>query len=195
MAEPLTRLRHRAHHAPILVPLILVLAAGAGVFWLGTWARTTVVIVLRHAEAATDPSGDPDLTPAGEAHVSGLGQYLEGVLAGAKVDYLYAGDTRRAQQTAAPIANQFQLPINLLAPSDWDGLASRIKREHRGKTIVVVGYASTIPGVVSRLSATNVAMNDSDYSSLYVIVIPSPGSTRLFQLHYGPEARPGAAAR
>jgi len=186
MAEPLTRPRRRPHAAPLLVPLLFVLAAGAGIFWIGTWARTTVVVLVRHAEAATDPSGDPDLSPAGEARVRGLGEYLAGVLAAGKVDYLYAGDTRRAEQTAAPIANQFQLPINLLAPSDWDGLASRIKREHRGKTVVVVGYSSTIPGVVSRLSATNVAMAGDEYDSIYVVVIPSPGSARMFRLHYGP---------
>jgi 2,3-bisphosphoglycerate-dependent phosphoglycerate mutase len=193
MAEPLTRLRRRPHLAPLMVPLLFVLFAGAGIFWIGTWARTTVVILVRHAEAATDPSGDPDLSPAGEARVRGLGGYIAGILAGGKVDYLYAGDTKRAEETAAPIANEFQLPVNLLAPSDWDGLASRIKREHRGKTVVVVGYSSTIPGVLSRLSATNVAMASDEYDSLYVVVIPSPGSTRLFKLHYGAGTPAGTA--
>ncbi|MFO1393463.1 MAG: phosphoglycerate mutase family protein [Steroidobacteraceae bacterium] len=188
MAESPTRPRRRPHAAPLLVPLIFVLAAGAGIFWLGTYASTTVVIVLRHAEATQDPQGDPELSPAGEARVSGLGEYVAGVLAGGKVDYLYAGDARRAQETAAPIANQFGLPINLLAPSDWDGFASRLKREHRGKTIVVVGYATTIPGVVSRLAGTNVALTDGDYDSIFVVVLPSPGSAKLFRLHYGPVA-------
>jgi len=187
MAEPLTpRPRRRPHAAPIIVPLLFVLFAGAGIIWIGTWARTTVVILVPHAEASTVPLEDPDLSPAGEARVRGLGEYIAGVLAGGKVDYLYSGDTRRAEQTAAPIANEFHLPINLLAASDWDGLASRIKDEHRGKTIVVVGYSSTIPGVLSRLSATNVAMASDDYDSIYLVVMPSPGSVRLFRLHYGP---------
>jgi len=177
-----------------MVPLLFVLSAGAGVFWISTWARTTVVVMLRHAEAATDASGDPDLTPAGEARVRGLGQYVASVLASGKVDYLYAGDTRRAEQTAAPIANQFQLPVNLLAPSDWDGLATRIKREHRGKTVVVVGYSSTIPGVLSRLSATSVGMADDEYDSIYVVVMPSLGSAQLFRLRYGPRTPASAGS-
>jgi phosphohistidine phosphatase SixA len=185
MADPPTRLRRRPHLAPLMVPLLLVLAAGAGIFWMGTWARTTVVILMRHAEAVAGPSGDPDLSPAGEARARGLGHYLAGVLAGGKVDYLYAADTRRALQTAAPIANQFELPINLLAGSDWDGLASHIKREHRGRTVVVVGYASTIPGVLNRLGASKTAMADDEYDSIYVVVMPSPGSTRVFKLKYG----------
>jgi 2,3-bisphosphoglycerate-dependent phosphoglycerate mutase len=177
-----------------MVPLLFVLFAGVGIFWISTWARTTVVVLVRHAEAATDPSGDPDLSPAGEARVRELGEYVAGILAGGKVDYLYSGDTRRAEQTAAPIANEFRLPINLLAASDWDGLASRIKREHRGKTVVVVGYSSTIPGVLSRLSATSVAMAADEYDSIYLVVMPSPGSARLFKLRYGPAARAAAAA-
>jgi phosphohistidine phosphatase SixA len=182
----LTRLGRRPHLAPLLVPLLIVLAAGAGIFWIGTWAQTTVVILVRHAETEPVTSGDPDLSKAGEARVRGLGEFLSAVLAGAKVDYLYAADTRRAQQTAAPIANQFKLPVNLLSSSDWAGLASRIKREHRGKTVAVVGYASTIPGVLSELSAASVALAEEEYDSIFLIVIPSPGPTRVFRLSYGP---------
>ena len=184
--HPLTRPRRRPHLAPLLVPLLAVLAAGAGIFWLGTRAQTTVVILVRHAETDPVTSGDPDLSKAGEARVRGLGDYLASVLSGAKVDYLYAADTRRAQQTAAPIANQFKLPVNLLASSDWAGLASRIKRDHRGKTVAVVGYASTIPAVLSELSATSVALAENEYDSIFLVVIPSPGPTRVFKLSYGP---------
>jgi phosphohistidine phosphatase SixA len=194
MADPLTRLRRRPLMAPLLIPLLIVLAAGAGIFWLGTWARTTVVILLRHAEAAPGNTGDPDLSPAGENRVSGLGAYLADVLPGGKVDYLYSADTRRAQQTAAPIANHFKLPINLLASSDWAGIATRIKREHRGKTVVVVGYASTLPGVISQLSATSVAIGEQEYDSIFVVVMPSPGETRVLRLRYGagPDPKSGA---
>ena len=182
---PQTRTRRRPHLAPIMVPLLIALAAGGGIWWLGTWARTTVVILVRHAEAQSAPSGDPDLSKAGEARVRGLGEYLARVLAGDKVDYLYAADARRAQQTAAPIANEFKLPVNLLASSDWAGFASRIKREHRGKVVVVVGYASTIPVVLGELSASSVAIAEDDYDSIFLVVLPSPGPTRTFRLQYG----------
>lgn len=196
MSDPIVRVRRRPHPAPILIPLLAILAAVAGVFWLGTWARTTVVIVVRHAEAGNAPAGDPDLTPAGEARAAVLGDFLDGVLAGGKVDYLYSGDTRRAEQTAAPIANRFRLPVNLLAPSDWEGLASRITREHRGRTVVVVGYDSTIPNLVSQLSGSHDAVTQAADGSIHLIVIPSPGSTRLFRLRYGtPDVRAQKASK
>jgi len=186
MAKELTtRMRRRPLLAPLLIPMLGLLAAGAGIYWIGTWARTTVVVLVRHAEAATSNNGDPDLSAAGEARVAELGDTLADFLGPAKVDYLYAADTRRAQQTAAPVANQFKLPINLLSSSDWAGLADRIKHEHRGKTVVVVGYATTLPMVLSQLSGGSVAMAEDEFDSIYVVVIPSPGESRVFRLRYG----------
>ena len=121
---------------------------------------------------------------------------MPSVLGRRKVDYLYAADTRRAQQTAAPVANEFKLPINLLASSDWAGLASRIKREHRGKTVVVVGYATTLPGVLEpaeRHRASRCA--DDEFDSIFVVVMPSPGQTRVFRLQYGAAAAAPARRR
>lgn len=192
--DPLTRLRRRPLLAPLLFPLLALLMAGAGFYWLGNWARTTVVILVRHAEAGQSDSGDPDLSPAGEKRVAQLGPLLADVLADRNVDYLYAADTRRAQQTAAPIANEFRLPINLLASSDWTGLAARIRREHRGSTVAVVGYASTLPGVVSQLSGNEIAMGENEFDAVYVVILPSPGETRVLRLRYGQPAQGRAAA-
>ena len=185
MPEPLSRLRRRPLLAPLWLPLVVLLAAGAGIYWLGTWARTTVVILVRHAEPVGAGAADPDLSAAGEQRAAHLGEFLADALGQAKVDYLYAADTRRAQQTAAPIANQFALPINLLASSDWEDLAPRLRHDHRGETVVIVGYATTIPGVVRALTGQSVRINDNDFGSVFVAVMPSPGDPRLLRLRYG----------
>ena len=183
--DPLTRLRRRPFVAPLLFPVLALLMAAAGVYWFSARAATTVVVLVRHAEAGQSASGDPDLSPAGEHRVAALGSHLDDLLADRKVDYLYAADTRRAQQTAAPIANEFKLPINVLASSDWSGLAARIRREHRGETVVVVGYATTLPAVIAQLSGHELAMRDDEFDAIYVVVMPSPGETRLLRLRYG----------
>jgi broad specificity phosphatase PhoE len=185
--------RRRPLLAPLLVPLFAVIVAGIGIVWLATWTRTTVVVLVRHAEAAASNTGDPDLSPAGERRAARLGPFLADALAGRPVDHLYAADTRRAQQTAASVANEFKLPVNLLASSDWAGLASRIRRDHRGETVVVVGYGSTLPAVLDHLSAQHVAFDAGDYGSIYVVVVPSPGQPRVIRLRYGdpPAASPG----
>ena len=192
MTDPLHRLRP-PYLMPLLVPLLALLVAGLAVVWLSSWARTTVVILVRHAEAATSASGDPDLNSAGERRAALLGTFLADALPGRSVDHLYAADTRRAQQTAASVANQFKLPINLLAASDWVGLVSRIKRDHRGETVVVVGYASTLPGLLNQLSASHQALEPDDFGSIFVVVMPSPGQPRTVRLRYGNLPLPIAA--
>ena len=190
--DSLTRLRRRPFMAPLLFPLLALLMAAGGFYWLSTWASTTVVILVRHEESGENASGDPDLSPAGEKRVANLGALIGDLLAGRKVDYLYAADTRRAQQTAAPMANEFKLPINVLASSDWSGLAARIRREHRGKTVVVVGYATTLPGVINQLTRMELAMGEREFDSIYVVVMPSPGETRVLRLRHGERTPPKA---
>jgi phosphohistidine phosphatase SixA len=192
MTDPVPAARRRPLLAPLLVPLFAVIVAGLGIVWLATWTRTTVVVLVRHAEAAASNTGDPDLSPEGERRAARLGPFLADALAGRPVDHLYAADTRRAQQTAASVANEFKLPVNLLASSDWAGLASRIRRDHRGETVVVVGYGSTLPAVLDHLSAQHVAFDAGDYGSIYVVVVPSPGQPRVLRLRYGspPAASP-----
>jgi len=186
-------LRRRPLLAPLLLPLLALLAAGVAVLAVSLWTRTTVVILVRHAEAATSQTSDPDLSPAGERRAALLGRFLADSLPGRAVDHLYAADTRRAQQTAASIANQFKLPINLLASSDWAGLVSRIRRDHRGQTVVVVGYASTMPGLLNQLSASQHSLEPDDFGSIFVVVIPSPGQPRTVRLRYGDQPLPIAA--
>jgi broad specificity phosphatase PhoE len=192
MTDQLTRMRRRPLLAPLLLPLFAVIVAGAGVAWVGTWASTTVVVLVRHGEPAASGTGDPDLSAAGERRAAQLGQFLSDALPGRTVDHLYAADTRRAQQTAASVANQFKLPINVLAASDWAGVASRIKRQHRGQTVVVVGYASTLPGVLNQLSASSLSLDPGDYGSVFVVVAPSPGQPRVVRLRYGEQGVPAS---
>ena len=86
--DSLTKLRRRPFMAPLLLPLLALLMAAAGFYWLGTWAKTTVVVLVRHAEAGDSASGDPDLSVAGERRVAALGSLLDDLLAGQTVDYL-----------------------------------------------------------------------------------------------------------
>jgi phosphohistidine phosphatase SixA len=190
MTDPLTRLRRQPMLAPLLLPLVVVIAAGLGIAWLGTWASTTTIILVRHAETANPEIGDPELGSAGEARAALLGPFLSDALPGRQVDHLYSADTRRAQQTAASVANQFKLPINLIAGSDWPGLASRLRREHRGETVVVVGYASTLPSVARQLGVERLRYEEADFGSIQVIVVPSPGQPQVVRLRYGAPPRP-----
>jgi broad specificity phosphatase PhoE len=189
MTDPLTGLRRRLQLAPLLVPLLVLLAVGAGVLAVAWWARTAVVILVPHAEAGASDTGDPDLNPAGESRARLLGPFLADLLPGRAVDHLYAASTRRSQQTAVSVANQFKLPINLLGGNDWGELASRLRREHRGSTVVVVGSADGLRGLADRLGTLALPLAADDHGSVFVLVSPGPGEARLLRMRYG---EPGA---
>ena len=183
-------LRRKPLLAPLLLPLLALLAAGVAVLAVSLWTRTTVVILVRHAEAATSQTSDPDLSPAGESRARQLGPFLADALPAGAVDHLYAADTRRAQQTAASVANQFKLPINLLGSSDWAGIASRVKREHRGSTVVVVGYSASLEAVARRLAGSTIALEEGDFGSILIVVLPSLGQPQVLRLRYGDATSP-----
>jgi broad specificity phosphatase PhoE len=190
MSETQAGLHRRPHLAPLLLPLLALLAAGVALLALSLWTRTTVVILVRHAEAASSQTSDPDLSPAGESRARRLGPFLEDALPVGTVDHLYAADTRRAQQTAASVANQFKLPINLLGGSDWAGLASRIKRDHRGATVVVVGYQASLQALAGQLAGSAITLEEGDFGSILVVVLPSPGQPQVLRLRYGDGTKP-----
>jgi hypothetical protein len=96
--DPLTKFRRRPFMAPLLIPLLGILMAAAGVYWLGTWARTTVVVLVRHAEAGESTSGDPDLSPAGEKRVAALGALIDDALADRKVERVQVADQCHREQ-------------------------------------------------------------------------------------------------
>ena len=83
------------------------------------------------------------------------------------------------------MANQFKLPINLLGSSDWAGLASRIRRDHRGATVVVVGYAGNLQSLAKQLGGATVTVEEDDFGSIFVVVLPSPGQPKLLRVRYG----------
>jgi broad specificity phosphatase PhoE len=192
MADPLTGLRRRLLLTPLLVPLLLLLAAGAGVAAVAWWARTAVVILVPSAETTVSETGDPDLSPAGESRARRLGPFLADGLPGRVVDHLYAASGRAAQQTAVSVANQFRLPINLVGGGDWLDLARRLRREHRGSTVVVIGPAGELRGLAERFGTGPLPLADDDHGSVFVLVTPGPGEARLLRLRYGAAAAAAA---
>ncbi len=162
-------LRRKPQLAPLLLPLLALVAAGVAVLAVSLWTRTTVVILVRHAEAASSPTSDPDLSPAGESRARQLGEFLADALPAGGVDHLYAADTRRSQQT---------------------GLAGRIEREHRGATVVVVGYAASLEALARRLAGAVITLDEGDFGSILVVVKPSMGEPQVLRLRYGEVAAP-----
>lgn len=172
----------------------LVLAAAA---WLGVAAgagdvhataagrdtTATVVIMVRHTEkSAHAPGGDGGLDPKGIVRA----QELRRALADAGVHALYASQFPRARLTAEPLAQALRDSVRAYDANRNDLLAARIRSEHRGQTVLVVGHSDNLPEFFAALTGTELREGATiAYDRLYVISLLADGRHTLTRLRYG----------
>lgn len=112
-----------------------------------------LVIVVRHAEKASNDARDPDLAAEGEARA----RRLAAALAGSRLDAAYATQLKRTRQTAAPAAAAAGIEVTV-RPIDGENaatyaadLAQDLRAWPKGSVVLVVGHSNTVPGIVAAL--------------------------------------------
>lgn len=151
-------------------------------------AAATTVIVVRHAEKATDGGNDPHLSDAGKVRAG----RLAAVLLHARVDAIYVTQFKRTRETAEPSAAAFKAPITAVNVDSKDiagyvsRLAKQIRDQHVGETVLVVSHSNTVPQIVEALTSVKVPdIKDDEYGRLYVITIPTTGHPLVVAAQYG----------
>jgi 2,3-bisphosphoglycerate-dependent phosphoglycerate mutase len=147
----------------------------------------TTVFIVRHAEKDLTPGqADPGLTPEGlqraEALRDTLGRY--------PVAALYTTDTARTRATIAPLATRLALEPQVYDSRQPDLLARRLREQHRGQTVVVVGHSNTVLPLIDALGAPRPVpeLSDADYDYLFEVTLPSEGAATARASHYGAPA-------
>ena len=184
--------RHRRPFlAPIWIGAALALLAGTLVFVGVRFAilyltDVSTIVVLRHAEKADVPADDPSLSAAGQARAARLAAMFGGPSDAGPVRHVYASATRRARETAAPLAARLGLPVRTLPGGDVAALVRTLRAEGHGETSVVVGHANTVPQIVAGLSGgrARVTLDYREYESLLVVTVSSFGPPRVLRLRY-----------
>lgn len=149
-------------------------------------AADTVVVLVRHAEKATDHPRDPSLSPAGVLRARALAD----ALAQLRVQAIYVSAYQRTALTATPLAARIGLePVVLTAGVDIDAeaqaLAARIRGEHRGQSVLVVGHSNTVPAMVRALSGhAPAAITEDEYDRLTVVILGEDSDVRVLQTRY-----------
>jgi broad specificity phosphatase PhoE len=165
--------------------------AGLAVVWLlvgaaHAVAQKTTVILVRHAERAEQPATDPPLNDIGQRRAEALAESL----GHAGIDVVIATDFKRTQQTAAPLATKIGVPVNVVSTSGGaaryaSDLAAQIRRDHKGKTVLVVGHSNTTPEVIKALGAGTVpSIPDSEFNNLYVVTVGEDGKAVVIRAKY-----------
>jgi broad specificity phosphatase PhoE len=146
-------------------------------------AAPTLVVVVRHAERATEPPEDPSLSIEGRARAIRLADRL----ADARVTAIVTTHYRRTQETAAPLGellglNPIIIPVRFADVSEHveDVVAEVSKLDG---VVLVVGHSNTVAPIVSKLSGANIkALCESSYSHLFLV---SPASRAVIRSRYG----------
>jgi broad specificity phosphatase PhoE len=129
-----------------LLPAALALAACA------TTAREAPrpdYYVMRHLQK--EAGQDPGLTAEGRANA----ERLAGLLRGDPPTAIYVSNTRRAHETAAPLAAKLGLAVKEYPAADLDGLVARVRAEPGA--VLIVGHSNTVPEIVARLGGARPA--------------------------------------
>lgn len=167
--------------------IVIYTAIAIGLAWFFESQATTTIIFVRHAEKAAVPADDPGLSPAGERRVAELTRQLLDVDVVAGVDAVYATAYRRSQETAGPVADALDLPINTYDAADNETVLDTILKNHKGQIILVVGHSNTVPELIANLGASKKVppIAENEFDNIYVISIPWFGKTKTIRLRYG----------
>ncbi|QJD78432.1 SixA phosphatase family protein [Spirosoma rhododendri] len=155
-----------------------------GLLLLLSSCSTTTVYLVRHAEKV-DESDSTDLSIAGKARAVALAD----TLVNKHVDLILTTPYRRTRQTAEPLAQRLNLPIEAYPAAPIDAGVSRINRV-RNKTLLVVGHSNTVLELARGLGVTPTLtkINGTDFDNLLRVRIrrtPFRRSVQLRESTYG----------
>ena len=179
--------RRRRRRRRRIQVIIIYTAIAVGLAWFFESQATTTVIFVRHAEKAAQPADDPGLSPAGQRRVAELTRQLRDADVIAGIDAVYSTPFRRTEETARPIAEALELPINTYDAADTEAIMEHIVKEHKGKIILVVGHSNTLPLLMAGMGASKRVppIAENEYDNIYLVSIPWFGKTKTIRLRYG----------
>ena len=180
--------RRRRRRRRRIQAIVIYTAIAIGLAWFFESQATTTMIFVRHAERAGPSADDPGLTPAGQRRAAELARQLVDADVVAGVDAIYSTPFRRTKETAQPIAEALDLPVNIYDPSDDnEAVVDKMVKDHKGKIILVVGHSNTLPTLIAALGASKKvpAIAEMEYDNIYIISIPWFGKTKTIRLRFG----------
>jgi len=177
----------RLHYATCSMILLLV---GSLFLSFPALGQPELVILVRHAERAAEPAGDPNLSEAGQRRARALKEALRH----AGITTVVATEYRRTRETAAPIAEAMGLETEVI------GAAGRPLAEHVAEVatrarqaegnVLVVGHSNTVGPLLAALGGPEVLpICENRFGNLLVLQM-TPSPARVLHLHYGDEDPP-----
>lgn len=150
-------------------------------------AQPSTVILVRHAEKASQTEADPVLSEAGMQRAKDLAA----ALADAGVTTVITTQYQRTRLTAAPLVAEARARTIVVADNGKlsthiaDILAAVMARS-AGEVVLVVGHSNTIAPIVAALGGPKMRnLCDSQYSRMLVLEMAGASPPRLIRANYG----------
>lgn len=184
-AKELERKRKRRRRR--LQVLVIYTAIAIGLAWFFESQATTTIIFVRHAEQTSHDEADPPLSDAGKRRVAQLSRQLVDADVVAGINAVYSTPLKRSLETAQPVADALDLPINSYDAADTETVLKTILNNHKGEIVLVVGHSNTVPALIANLGASkNVPpIAQGEFDNIYVVSIPWFGKTKTIRMRYG----------
>lgn len=153
---------------------------------LSAQAPARTVYVVRHAEKV-DNSRDPALSERGARRAMALAD----ALANARIDGVVVTQFIRTRDTAAPTSDAHSVQPVVVAAGGGSvahhaaAVADAVRSLDAG-SVLVVGHSNTVPAIVAALGGPGMPdICDSQYSNLFVLVIPAVGEVTTAHVRFG----------
>ncbi len=183
MGPPAITRRRRPFLAPVWLILAAVLAVlGVGLF-LHASASNTIVVIVPPASGELGTIDDPPLSAAGEDQAQQLAQQFAAAGGPNGFAAIYVSATRRARQTAAPLAQLLGKQPVILSRADAVGIAGQIMGEHTGDNVLVVCPQALIADLIQVLSGQQVTPPEGQLAA-WVVAVPSYGPASVLRMGY-----------
>lgn len=179
--------RRRARRRRRIQVFVIYTAIAIGLAWFFESQATTTIIFVRHAEQTSHDEEDPSLSAAGKRRVAELTRQLADADVVAGIDAIYSTAYKRSTETAAPLSERLDLPINTYDANDTEMVLEEILKNHKGQIILVVGHSNTVPELIANLGASKKvpAIAQGEFDNIYIVSIPWFGKTKTIRLRYG----------
>ena len=143
----------------ILLMLFAILTAG---MTAGVAVAADTVYVIRHLQKAT--GADPPLSEIGAANARLLAERL----AKSGIKAIFATPTKRAMETAQPLAQKLHVSITSYDPREPAALVGKVARVNGAA--LVVGHSNTVPELVAAFGGSKPgSLTEQDYGTIFVV--------------------------
>ncbi len=144
----------------------------------------SLVVLVRHAERAGPSADDPGLTAVGTERALALARLLQD----AGITRIHASATRRARDTAAPLAEALGITIETYDPRRLGDFALEL-RDAPGRHLVV-GHSNTTDELSELLGGESFGpvVEDWEYDRLYFLTPLPGGGVATVMIRFGPPA-------